>query len=73
MSPGQDLMIQSSMPLSQRDEPDTAMLMLTVVHRAGDAPALYEGWIRPASRVRSKVIQARAFTLGLGIKTEFMR
>lgn len=48
MTPGQDLMNQSSMPLSLRDEPDTAMPMLTVVHRAGGDPALFEAWIRPA-------------------------
>lgn len=31
MSPGQDLMVQSSMPLSRCDEPDTAMPMLIIV------------------------------------------
>lgn len=31
MSPGQDLVIQSSVPLSRRDEPDTTMPVLVVV------------------------------------------
>ena len=33
MSQGQDLMIQSSMPLSRGDEPDTAMPVLVVYQR----------------------------------------